>query len=78
MGPMTFIRNVCRCSTPEGIGGGIRNRVVLGCASWWRCSTPEGIGGGIRKNLELDRLEQLGAQRPKASEGESGVITEDV
>ena len=38
-----------------------------------RCSTPEGIGGGIRVQTNRARSqERVSAQRPKASEGESG------
>ncbi len=36
-----------------------------------RCSTPEGIGGGIRDGIKAGELRSEGAQRPKASEGES-------
>ena len=36
------------CSTPEGIGGGIRRTPKLDYAPTIECSTPEGIGGGIR------------------------------
>ena len=37
-----------------------------------RCSTPEGIGGGIRTLQSRRKLASNSAQRPKASEGESG------
>ena len=40
----------CRkCSTPEGIGGGISNNNNIQAAIEAGCSTPEGIGGGIRR-----------------------------
>ena len=64
-----------KCSTPEGIGGGIRTRITR----WHRetverCSTPEGIGGGIRRlGRQVCRQSSNCAQRPKASEGESGI-----
>ncbi len=37
-----------------------------------RCSTPEGIGGGIRSGATKSPRAAKCAQRPKASEGESG------
>ncbi len=41
-----------RCSTPEGIGGGIRSFMRYETRDGKVCSTPEGIGGGISALLE--------------------------
>ncbi len=39
------------------------------------CSTPEGIGGGISLGLASSAVTDECAQRPKASEGESEVLS---
>ena len=60
------------CSTPEGIGGGISVRGAYSVCRCFLCSTPEGIGGGIRLSVRnMSDALVGGAQRPKASEGES-------
>ena len=54
------------CSTPEGIGGGIRNSLSGGTTLAPQCSTPEGIGGGIRCRFprwSARRSEVLNARR---------------
>ena len=72
-GKLAMGTTVSLCSTPEGIGGGIRFIPLPRALTAVKCSTPEGIGGGIRGQRRRHPANRCAsAQRPKASEGESG------
>ncbi len=72
-GSITFLLTRSVCSTPEGIGGGISLSEQAAWSGLDQCSTPEGIGGGIRRRSSRGcAVKFRSAQRPKASEGESG------